>query len=316
MSFELGYLRKLKVFTEDYLSFLDGFQLSNDQVRIQKDPFEIEVSGYMHRITFWETMILSIVNEVYFDSVSAFQDSDANARLQKKIEMGNHHLFLYIADFGTRRRRSHAWQSLVLSQLKTRMSSFYGTSNVNFARTLKMRPVGTMAHEFMQAMQAVVHPRDSQKYALECWLKEYRGEISIALTDVVGLDAFLKDFDEYLAHAYQGVRQDSGDPFEAGEKIIDHYKSLNVDPKDKVLVFSDGLDFETIVKLHLKFYPRIHDMYGIGTNLMNDGFGEPLQIVMKLVECNGRPVAKLSDSPGKAMCDDETYLAYLRRTFS
>ena len=191
-----------------------------------------------------------------------------------------------------------------------------GTSNVYLAKTLKMTPIGTMAHEFMQAFQALdVRLRDSQKAALEAWVHEYRGDLGIALTDVVGMDAFLRDFDLYFAKLFDGLRHDSGDPYAWGDKAIAHYKKLRIDPKTKVLTFSDGLDIDKAWQLHQYFKDRIQTSFGIGTNLTNDMGLTQLNIVLKLVECNGQPVAKLSDSPGKTMINNDTYLAYLRQVF-
>jgi nicotinate phosphoribosyltransferase len=191
-----------------------------------------------------------------------------------------------------------------------------GTSNVYLAKQLGMTPIGTMAHEFMQAFQALdVRLRDSQKAALEAWVHEYRGDLGIALTDVVGMDAFLRDFDLYFAKLFDGLRHDSGDPYIWGDKAIAHYEKLKIDPKTKVLTFSDGLNLEKAWELHQYFRGRIKTSFGIGTNLTNDMGITPINIVLKLVECNGQPVAKLSDSPGKTMINNDTYLAYLRQVF-
>jgi nicotinate phosphoribosyltransferase len=191
-----------------------------------------------------------------------------------------------------------------------------GTSNVYLAKKLGMTPIGTMAHEFMQAFQALdVRLRDSQKAALEAWVHEYRGDLGIALTDVVGMDAFLRDFDLYFAKLFDGLRHDSGDPYIWGDKAIAHYKKLKIDPKTKILTFSDGLNLDKAWELHQYFKDRIKTSFGIGTNLTNDMGITPINIVLKLVECNGQPVAKLSDSPGKTMINNNTYLAYLRQVF-
>ena len=191
-----------------------------------------------------------------------------------------------------------------------------GTSNVYLAKKLGMTPIGTMAHEFMQAFQALdVRLRDSQKAALEAWVHEYRGDLGIALTDVVGMDAFLRDFDLYFAKLFDGLRHDSGDPYIWGDKAIAHYKKLKIDPRTKILTFSDGLDLNKAWDLHQYFKGQIRTSFGIGTNLTNDMGITPINIVLKLVECNGQPVAKLSDSPGKTMINNDTYLAYLRQVF-
>ena len=157
--------------------------------------------------------------------------------------------------------------------------------------------------------------RNFQKSALETWVQEYRGDLGIALTDVVGMDAFLRDFDLYFAKLFDGLRHDSGDPYEWGDKAYAHYKKLKVDSKSKMLTFSDGLNLEKAWSLHHYFKDRFQVSFGIGTNLTNDMGQTPLNIVLKLVECNGQSVAKISDSPGKTMTDNDTFLAYLRQVF-
>ena len=190
------------------------------------------------------------------------------------------------------------------------------TSNVHLARRFGLTPIGTMAHEYLQAYQAFgSRLRDFQKAALEGWVQEFRGDLGIALTDVVGMDAFLRDFDLYFAKLFDGLRHDSGDPIAWGEKALAHYKRLRVDPTGKRLVFSDGLNLGRALDIYRYFRGRIQTSFGIGTDLTNDTPQAPLNIVMKLVACNGQPVAKLSDTPGKTLCDDETFLNYLRRVF-
>jgi nicotinate phosphoribosyltransferase len=191
-----------------------------------------------------------------------------------------------------------------------------GTSNVWLARQLGLRPLGTLAHEYLQAHQALgPRLRDSQVTALEAWAKEYRGDLGIALSDVYGLSAFLRDFDMYFCKLFDGTRHDSGDPFAWGERVLAHYQANRVDPRSKVLVFSDGLDVPKVMQLFEHFHGRCQLAFGVGTNLTNDVGPTPLNIVIKMVRCNGQPVAKLSDSPGKNMCEDEAYIAYLRQVF-
>jgi nicotinate phosphoribosyltransferase len=194
---------------------------------------------------------------------------------------------------------------------------FKGTSNVYLAKKYDLVPIGTMAHEYLQSYQSFgVRLRDFQKAALEGWVQEYRGDLGTALTDVVGMDAFLADFDLYFAKLFDGLRHDSGDPVVWGEKAIAHYAKLRIDPCTKRLVFSDGLDLPTAFSLYRHFADRTMTGFGIGTNLTNDTGITPLNIVMKLVSCNGQPVAKLSDAKGKTLCKDETFLAYLRQVFN
>ena len=193
---------------------------------------------------------------------------------------------------------------------------FSGTSNVMYAKDFGLIPMGTMAHEYLQACQALgPRLRDSQTYGFQMWAKEYRGDLGIALADVYGTEPFLKDFDMYFCKLFDGARHDSGDPFIWGEKMIEHYAANKCDPRSKTLIFSDSLDFPRIIELYRRFNHRIRMGFGVGTNLMNDLGPQPLNIVMKMVRCNGQPVAKISDTPGKGMCEDETYLAYLKQVF-
>ena len=194
---------------------------------------------------------------------------------------------------------------------------FKGTSNVYLAHRLGLVAIGTMAHEYLQSYQALdVRLRDFQKAALEGWVQEYRGDLGIALTDVVGMDAFLADFDLYFAKLFDGLRHDSGDPFVWGEKALAHYAPLRIDAHTKRLVFSGGLDLDKAFTIYRRFADRTQLGFGNGTNLSNDVGLTPLNIVMKLVRCNAQPVAKLSDSPGKTLCSDQTFLAYLRQVFN
>jgi nicotinate phosphoribosyltransferase len=193
---------------------------------------------------------------------------------------------------------------------------FAGTSNVYYAYLLGLTPLGTMAHEYLQAAQALgPRLRDSQIFAFESWAKEYRGDLGIALSDVYGFNAFLRDFDLYFCKLFDGARHDSGDPFSWGERMIAHYQHNRVDPKTKTLIFSDSLTIPRTIELYQQFRGRCQLAFGVGTNLTNDLGYEPLQIVIKMTRCNGQPVAKLSDTPGKGMCDDEKYLAYLKQVF-
>ena len=181
---------------------------------------------------------------------------------------------------------------------------------------LHLVPIGTMAHEFLQSFQALgVRLRDFQKAALEAWVQEYRGDLGVALTDVISMDAFLADFDLYFAKLFDGLRHDSGDPYVWGDKAIAHYETLRIDPSTKMLTFSDGLDIDKVLSLYHYFSHKIPVAFGVGTNLTNDMGLEALQIVIKMTHCNGQSVAKLSDAAGKTMCTDDTFLAYLRQVF-
>jgi nicotinate phosphoribosyltransferase len=274
----------------------------------------------LHTILY-EVPLLAIVNEVYFRNNAPNMDfTEGRRRLQAKIAMLRDtpgYAECRIADYGTRRRFSREWQKEVVTALHEGLGAqLTGTSNVWLAREVGLRPLGTLAHEYLQAHQALgPRLRDSQIAALEAWAKEYRGDLGIALSDVYGLTAFLRDFDMYFCKLFDGTRHDSGDPFAWGERVLAHYEANRVDPRGKVLVFSDGLDIPKVMKLYEHFHGRCQLAFGVGTNLTNDVGPTPLNIVIKMVRCNGQPVAKLSDSPGKNMCDDKAYIAYLRQVF-
>jgi len=329
---ELEYLRGLRFMRSDFVDYLELFKLKRRFITVSTDEkgrLFIDIEGPMIQAMFFEVFVLAIVNELYFSALSnASVIEEGQRRLDEKVELLHQYAVkqerydnntppLIVADFGTRRRFSKVWQAHVVEILHNAEPKIVsGTSNVYLAKKLGMTPIGTMAHEFMQAFQALdVRLRDSQKAALEAWVHEYRGDLGIALTDVVGMDAFLRDFDLYFAKLFDGLRHDSGDPYVWGDKAIAHYKKLKIDPRTKILTFSDGLDLNKAWNLHQYFKGQIRTSFGIGTNLTNDMGITPINIVLKLVECNGQPVAKLSDSPGKTMINNDTYLAYLRQVF-
>ena len=323
---ELDYLRGLRFIKPDFVDFLALFRLQRKYVSLrpsQDEPgaIELEVKGpWLHTILF-EVPLLAIVNEVYFrDTHGAPDEAEGLRRLQAKLARINDAVGYEdcrITDFGTRRRYSRAWHDALIPRLVAGLGEkFAGTSNVDLARRHGLVAQGTMAHEWLQAWQALgPRLRDSQVAAFEGWAREYRGDLGIALTDVIGLDAFVRDFDMYFCKLFDGMRHDSGDPVEWGERLIAHLAANKVDPRSKVFVFSDGLDIDEVMRLYAHFRGRCLMSFGVGTNLTNDLGPRPLSIVMKMVRCNGQPVAKLSDTPGKTMCDDPGYLAYLRQVF-
>ena len=326
---ELLYLRSLRFIKSDFVDYLELFQLKRRFIKASIDSegrLDIWVEGPMVQAMMFEIFVLAIVNELYFRRIRTDEVlAEGERRLQAKMVLLNQYQqqqhpndppFL-VSDFGTRRRYSYDWQKHVIEAFhQAAPYIFRGTSNVLIAKELGLTPIGTMAHEFLQAFQALdVRLRDFQKAALETWVQEYRGDLGIALTDVVGMDAFLRDFDLYFAKLFDGLRHDSGDPYEWGDKAYAHYKKLKVDSKSKMLTFSDGLNLEKAWALHQYFKDRFQVSFGIGTNLTNDMGQTPLNIVLKLVECNGQSVAKISDSPGKTMTDNDTFLAYLRQVF-
>jgi nicotinate phosphoribosyltransferase len=324
---ELDWMRALRFIKSDFVDFLGLFRLNEkyiDVVALPTGEIDIRIHGpWLHTILF-EIPVLAIVNEVYFRNTQPVPDYvEGRQRLDTKITqlLEDGLSDLKIADYGTRRRFSKAWHEEVLRVLTSRLGTgmtgrFAGTSNALFAMKLGLTPLGTMAHEYLQACQALgPRLRDSQVFGFETWAREYRGDLGIALSDVYGIEPFLRDFDMYFCKLFDGARHDSGDPFTWGERMIEHYKSNRVDPLTKILIFSDGLTVPRTIELYQRFRGRCQLAFGIGTNLTNDLGYEPLQIVIKMVQCNGQPVAKLSDTPSKNMCEDTNYLAYLRQVF-
>lgn len=326
---ELAYVKGLRFIKSDFVDFLRIFRFQRDFVEVTTDGAQLNIvaRGPQVHVMGFEIPILAIVNELYFRRLDTPEvRAEGQRRLNAKIAtlqafaaepLPQRHPF-DLFDFGLRRRFSGAWQREVVTRLRDALPQhFKGSSNVLLAKELGLVPIGTMAHEYLQTYQALgtVRLRDHQKAALEDWVQEYRGDLGTALTDVVGMDAFLADFDLYFAKLFDGLRHDSGDPVAWGEKALAHYARLRIDPHTKRLVFSDGLTVTKAIELYRRFADRVQLGFGIGTHLSNDLGPTPLNIVMKLTHANGQPVAKLSDSPGKTLCDDETFLAYLRQVF-
>jgi nicotinate phosphoribosyltransferase len=322
---ELDYLRTLRFLKGDFIDLLRLFQLDEGFIEVRETPgvdggLDIGIRGpWLHTILF-EVPVLAIVSEVYLRAAQPQPDyAQGMARLEQKIAAvrGYRDPEFKISDFGTRRRFSRDWQSRVVRTLKERMPErFVGTSNVWLAKMHDLIPLGTMAHEYLQACQAVgPRLRDSQKFAFDTWAKEYRGDLGIALTDICGVDAFLRDFDLFFCKLFDGVRHDSGDPFEWGEKLLAHYQRTRVDARTKTFVFSDSLNIPLCLQLYDRFRDRCKPAFGLGTNLTNDLGYRPLQIVIKMTRCNGQPVAKISDTPEKSMDYDPSYVSYLREVF-
>ena len=324
---ELAYMRGMRFIKSDFVDFLGLFRLNDKYITLtpqDNGEIDIRVRGpWLHTILF-EIPVLAIVSEVYYRNTQpALDRAEGRRRLDVKIELlrAAGQPELKIADYGTRRRFSLDWQREVVGTLKARLGSdaegqLTGTSNVMLARELDLRPMGTMAHEYLQACQALgPRLRDTQVFGFEKWAQEYRGDLGIALSDVYGMNAFLRDFDMYFCKLFDGARHDSGDPFQWGERMIEHYRANRCDPRTKVLVFSDALTIPRCIELHQRFRGRIQTAFGVGTNLTNDLGPQALQLVLKMIECNGQPVAKISDEPGKTMVEDQDYLKYLRQVF-
>ncbi|HCH6461041.1 nicotinate phosphoribosyltransferase [Vibrio parahaemolyticus] len=338
---EIAYMKRVAPYLKpEFVEALRHFRFNpqsdvsfhNKTMSDGSSQLRITINGLWKETILYETIIMSIVSEVRsrqrwsdipFEQFQTVLE-DKVRYLKAELERRNITNFKF-ADMSTRRRFSFQAQRTMLEHLSKELPQcLTGTSNYHLARELDLTPIGTVAHEWFMGHQALVNVRDSQKIALQRWQKMFNGALGIALTDTIGIDAFLKDFDEELSNAYVGVRHDSGCPFTWGEKMIAHYESLGIDPMTKTLVFTDGLNFEQALDICEHFQGRVQVSFGIGTSLANDmgnyvnDQGEayqPLSIVIKMVTCNGSPVAKISDEPEKAMCEDIFFLMNLKRRF-
>ena len=319
---ELDYLRSIRFIKNDYVEFLRLWHPIRDYVKTElKDgELSIKVSGPLFSVMQFEIYLLEIVNEVYFrmHPEAKYEElvEDARTRLDRKIEAFQNHTYDFkFAEFGCRRRLSREWEDEVVRRFATETKNMVGTSNVYLAMKYNLTPIGTYAHEFVQMYQGIdnIPLAYSNHYAMKDWYEEYKGDNGTALTDTITTDLFLLDFDRANANNYTGVRHDSGDPYEWGEKIIAHYKKYGIDPKTKMLLFSDSLNFDKAQRLYNAFRDRTKVSFGIGTFVSNDTFEDALNIVIKLQTVNGKPVAKLSDCQGKTMCRDNEYVDYLRK---
>ena len=319
---ELDYLRSIRYIKDDYVEFLRLWHPIRDYVETSlsdEGKLRIVVRGPLFSAMQFEIYLLEIVNEVYFRMQYDYGEllKSAEKRLDEKIRDFREGKYTFsFAEFGCRRRLSREWLDTVVRRLAEETGRCAGTSNVYLAMKYHLTPVGTYAHEFVQMYQGIdsIPLAYTNHYAMEDWYDEYRGDNGTALTDTITTDLFLLDFNRAMVNNFSGVRHDSGDPYEWGEKMIAHYQKYGADPKKKLLLFSDSLDFDRAQKLYEHFRDRIKVSFGIGTFCSNDTFAEPLNIVIKLQTVNGRAVAKLSDTPGKAMCRDAEYLRYLKES--
>jgi len=319
---ELNFLSKIRFIKPDFIEFLRLFRLNRNHIQTAEveKKLDIRAKGPLYMSSPFEIYVLSIVHEVYTKNINYGSSTIAvgHINLDKKIKLlrdykAAHGIIPTIVDFGTRRRFTKVWQKLILERL-IEEKIIVSTSNLMFAKDLGIGYMGTFAHEWCQLFQGLgtCQLRDSQKVAFQIWSSEYRGDLGCCLSDTLGTNKFLKDFDMYFAKLFDSIRHDSGDPFKWGDLMIKHYESMKIDPKTKALVFSDGLDIPTAIKLFEHFKDRIKVSFGIGTNLTNDLGVPALQNVMKLVSVNGNPVAKLSDNPSKCICEDSNFLNYLK----
>lgn len=317
---ELEYLNSLNddegnnLFSDDYTTYLADGELPVVKVSYDEsnDDLEIHTTGDWPLVTFWETVIMSEVNESYFenfmiknhlDPFNIYEEGDK--RLSSKISFLQQNPDIKFADFGSRRHFSFRWQKHVIERLLEECpENFIGTSNVGLAKKFGIKPIGTFAHEMPMIYSAVAENnheniRLSHGKMLDDWYEKYGKKLSVALTDTFTTDFFFEDFGEERAILWNGLRQDSGDPIEFGKKAIRFYENHGIDPATKTIVFSDGLSIEDIEKIYNYFKGHFKMIFGWGTSLTNDMGIKPLNIVMKATSVDGTGTVKLSDVDGK-----------------
>lgn len=316
---ERDFIAKLPFFKRSYISYLSNYRFKPDQVKAtlsEDDDLNIQIEGPWHETILWEVPLMALISELYFqdskDDVWGAQ-LEASNKKDRLITGG-----CKFADFGTRRRRSQQVHEDVIKGLNKPFfapclpneynpdlkGAFVGTSNVKLAMDHGLKPIGTMAHEWIMGVSALEGLRHANRFALHKWKDVYKADLGIALTDTFGTEAFWGDFDLELAKVYDGVRHDSGDPMVFGESVIKHYESLGIDPKSKTVVFSDGLNVDKALLIQKTFEGRIKVSFGIGTHLTNDFDTKALNMVIKLRSIDGIPVVKISDEPGKETGDE------------
>jgi len=317
---ELEYLRNIRFIKQDYVEFLRLWHPIRDYVTTdltEEGELKVSVRGPLFSAMQFEIYLLEIINEVYFRTQYDYEELRRSAleRLEEKIKNFQCGKYTFrFAEFGCRRRLSREWEDVVVKRLPEETNAMVGTSNVYLARKYGLTPIGTYAHEFVQMYQGIpkIPLAYTNYYALKDWYNEYKGDNGTALTDTITTDLFLQDFDRSMCNNFTGVRHDSGNPFVWGDKMINHYRKYGIDPATKTLLFSDSLDFDKAQKIYDYFKGTVKVSFGIGTFISNDTKEDPLNIVIKLQSVNGNPVAKLSDSGGKTMCQDPEYARYLR----
>lgn len=320
---ELAYLADFPFFKVDFIDYLRSFQLKREHIftrSLADGDFDLRFRGPLLAICLFEIYALAIISELNsFELEGGFDPEVGRARLAAKLKLLTDRTDLAgvkIADFSTRRRASKAWQYEMVEIFRDRAPQHLaGTSNLYLAWQLGITPIGTMAHEWLQAWQGVVNLVESQRAALNGWVREFHGALGIALTDNYSMAAFCRDFDPVLAASFCGLRHDSGDPFDWGEQAIELYRRCGIDPLTRTLIFSDSLDFPRMIEIYERFVGRAQMAFGIGTYLGNDVGIKAINIVIKMVRANGQPVAKVSDEPEKSMCEDEVYLRKVAKTY-
>ncbi len=327
---ELDYLRGISYLKQDYIDYLSQWRPNAADICIGSDSpcgLSVEICGLENRISYYETPVMAIICEVFYRLGGAKKSYETLFEGYKKqvadvvsgIKSGRYRVGFW-SDFGFRRRLSKEAQAHFLGEVTgAKVAGFVGTSNVFLAKCFGVKPVGSVGHQATQLMQGLTqNPAYANKHFLESWHEEY-GEVSgIALTDCIGTDVFLLDFLPHFAATFDGVRHDSADPYVWGEKLLRHYELCGIDPRTKTFLFSDGLSFERATQIWDYFHEKARVAFGIGASCCSPK-GDDLNIVIKIIDVEERPVAKLSDvpitptDPGKSMCRDPKFIALLQR---
>lgn len=303
---EADYLKSIPFMTPQYIEWIRRYRFDPSQVKMKlvDGDLALDIEGPWESTIYWEVPLMALISETYFEK-KPLSSYDWSEQTRRATEKGRRLAGLRFTDFGTRRRRSFEVQDLVVSILKD-YEGFQGTSNVYLAMKHGIKPIGTMSHQWIMGVSAMEGLIRANWHAMKKWDEVYKGRLGIALTDTFGTEVFWRDFDAQLARLYDGVRHDSSSPYDFADRAIDHYKALGIYPPSKTVVFSDGLNTDSCVKLGAAYKDKISTSFGIGTHFSNDIPGSPaLRIVIKLYKCNGRHVVKFGDGSGKGTGDKD-----------
>jgi nicotinate phosphoribosyltransferase len=322
---------KRQMFSPDFIAWLENFRFPAYEIERRGDQYQIIFDGPWVETTMWEIPALAVIMELHSRAVLRGMGkfelqvlyAQAMTRVWEKIQRLRQLDSLRIADFGTRRRHGFLWQDwTVQAMLEGLGPKFLGTSNCLIAMRREVEAIGTNAHELPMVYAALADTDPALAEApykvLADWQQDYDGNLRVILPDTYGTKGFLERAPDWVAD-WTGVRIDSGEPVASGEFVIDWWRRRGQDPKDKLIIFSDGLDVDTIERLYRHFEGRVRLGFGWGTFLTNDfrglspdGHLDPFSIVCKVIAANGRPAVKLSDQVSKAMGPKEQIQRYKR----
>ena len=303
----------ISFFKPQYLEYLKNYRYDPKEVSVSLDrnsDLKISIKGFWHSTTLWEVKLMALISELYFKIIDKnWNDKNVFEEAKEKGKRLSLNSCTY-ADFGTRRRRSRKIHKKVLEGLILGggdNSTLCGTSNIKLALDMGIKPIGTISHEFMMGLSVLEGLRKANHHSMTQWNLVYGAELGIFLPDTYGLKSFIKDFNKHFSMLFQGTRWDSGDWKRYTDKMISHYKSLDIDALSKTIVYSDSLNINKAILINDYCRGRIKASFGIGTFFSNNGFKDSpaLNMVIKMHKCEGVPVVKLSDDPSKSIGDQE-----------